>query len=45
LAWYQLSAMTVTPPLKTRSRIKDGSGIGISTAEMTPGWLRIRSKS
>ena len=45
LAWYQVSAMTATPPLKTRSRINDGSGIGISTAEMTPGSLRMRAKS
>ena len=45
LAWYQLSAMTAMPPLKTRPLISDGSGIGISIAEMTPGWLRIRSKS
>src|SRR6266705_828968 len=42
LAWYQLSAMMATPALKVRSRIKDGSGIGILTAEITPGWLRIR---
>ena len=41
LAWYQLSAMTATPPLKTRPRIKVGSGIGNCDAEMTPGSLRI----
>ena len=45
LAWYQVSAMTATPPLKTRPRIKAGSGIGSSSAEMTPGSLRIRPKS
>jgi hypothetical protein len=40
LAWYQLSAMTATPPLKMRSRIKAGSGIGNAIAEMTPGFRR-----
>ena len=45
LAWYQVSPITATPPLKTRSRIRAGSGIGNCSAEMTPGWLRIRSKS
>jgi hypothetical protein len=34
-----------TPPLKTRPRIKAGLGVGSSIAEMTPGSLRMRSKS
>ena len=45
LAWYQVSAMTATPPLKTRPRVSAGSGIGNCTAERTPGILRIASKS
>ena len=45
LAWYQVSAMTATPPLKTRPRHSAGSGIGNCTAERTPGIVRIASKS
>ena len=45
LAWYQVSAMTATPPLNTRPRVSAGSGIGNCTAERTPGSVRIASKS
>ena len=37
--------MMATPSLNMRPRINAGSVIGISTAEMTPGRLRTRSKS
>ncbi|MNC97610.1 hypothetical protein D3C83_153200 [compost metagenome] len=44
-AWYQLSATTATPPLKTRPRVNAGSGIGNWTAARTPGIWRTASKS
>jgi hypothetical protein len=44
-AWYQLSAITATPPLKMRPRVQAGSGIGNCTADRTPGMARTASKS
>jgi hypothetical protein len=45
LAWYQLSAMTATPPPKIRPRINFGSGMGNWIALMIPGSRRISRKS
>jgi hypothetical protein len=44
-AWYQVSPITATPPLKMRPRVQAGSGIGNCTAVRTPGMLRTALKS